>query len=213
MALQTQMALQSVRSSPVVSAQQLRGGLNGDHKILIRDILVSAALGQRLKPAQQQRAAWLMKDMMFQRWFSMNESQMLIVDGMELLTNTLATSPLTFLVTLLRQALKGLPGAVTVTFFCGIHATPGDGLEGAQGITRSLVSQILLQDWDFNFDFIDEGFLKHIYDYKIPQLCSLFRNLLTSAPDNTTVSCIIDGISWFENPGRRHDICTVMESL
>lgn len=82
-----------------------------------------------------------MQDVMFQRWLSTNESQKLVVGGMELSTNTVATSPLTFPVALLTQALEGLPGAVWITFFCGIHATPGGGLEGAQGIMRSFIFQ------------------------------------------------------------------------
>lgn len=207
------MTLQPLRRTPLVGPQELRDGLNVDHKVLIRDIHVSAACGQRLRPTRQQRAAWLMQNLKFQRWFSTNESQMLIVDGMELSTNSLATSPLTFLVALLMKALEGLPGAVPITFFCGFHATPGDGLEGAQGMMRSIIFQLLLQNWDFDCAFIEEGFLKQVLDYEISQLCGLFRNLLTSAPDNTTIFCIIDGVSWFENPGRRNDICTVMENL
>ncbi len=103
---------------------------------------------------------------------------MLVVGGMELSTNTVATSPLTFPVALLTQALEGLPGAVWITFFCGIHATPGGGLEGAQGIMRSFIFQILLQNLNFNCAFIEEGFLKQIFDYEISQLCALFPNLL-----------------------------------
>ncbi len=87
-----------------------------------------------------------MQDVMFQRWLSTNESQMLVVGGIELSTNTVATSPLTFPVALLTQALEGLPGAVWIIFFCGIHATPGGGLEGAQGIMRSFIFQTLRQN-------------------------------------------------------------------
>jgi len=108
-----------------------------------------------------------MQDVMFQRWLSTNESQMHVVGGMELSTNTVA---------LLTQALEGLPGAVWITFFCGIHATPGGGLEGAQGIMRRSIFQILRIK--FNCAFIEEGLLKQIFDYEISQLCGLFQNLL-----------------------------------
>ena len=213
LALQSQLALQNLENSPLVSVQHLREGLNVDHAVLVRDILISASYGQTLNTAQAQRAAWLMQNSMFQQCFSTNESNMLIVDGMELSTDTFATSPMTFLVALLTQSLESLPDAVPITFFCRFRAKPGDELEGAQGMMRSLVSQLLLQNWDFDCGFIDEDFLEHIYNYEISRLCGLFRNLLTSAPDITTVFCIIDGISWFENASRRDDICMVMKNL
>ena len=181
--------------------------------MLIKDIYQSAAGGQRLKPVQQQRIAWVMRDIRFQQWFSTNTSEMLVVDGMEPSGNTAETSPLTFLDVLLTMTIEDLPGAVSIKFFCGLHAKPEDNLEGAQGIIRSFLFQLLIQPWTFDCGFIDENFLSQIKNYDLCQLCGLFRDLVTSAPDNTTVFCIIDGISWFENDDRRDGICTVMASL
>ncbi len=60
-----------------------------------------------------------MQKIEFQRWFSTNESQMLVVDGREISTNVAAISPLTYLVAQLKESLESLPGAVFMEFFCG----------------------------------------------------------------------------------------------
>lgn len=187
--------------------------LRVDLEILARDIRLCAGLGQRLSSNQQQRVAWLMQQPNFREWSKTDRSQMLVVDGMEMATTTSAKSSMTYFSALLTQALDTLPEAIPFTFLCGLHAVPGNDLEGAQGIMRCFLSQLLLQGWVFDFNFIDHNSLNRIRNYNLAELCKLFRNLLAFAPDRTTIFCIIDGISRFENEGRCDDVCTVMTCL
>jgi len=97
--------------------------------------------------------------------------------------------------------------------FLWINAKPGDNLEGAQGIIRCFVSQLLLQNWDFDCAFIDRNEVERVYTHETSQLCKLFERLLISALNNMTIFCIIDGISWFENNERCMNVRIVRLSL
>jgi len=154
-----------------------------------------------------------MQQSRFQQWFKADASQMLVVDGMEKSTCTATASPLTYLAALLTQTLESLPAAVPLTFFCGLHAKPEDNLEGAQGIIRCFVSQLLLQNWEFDCAFIDRNEVERVYTHETSQLCKLFERLLISTLNNMTIFCIIDGISWFENNERCMNVRIVMLSL
>ena len=177
---------------PIISIEQLRELLQVDHESIGRDVQLSIVYGQAMNPNRQQRAAWLMMEPRFQQWFKTSGSNVLVVDGMEMEMDT--TSPLTYLSAMLRQNLESLQVAVPLNFFCGMHARPEDSLEGACGIMRSLIDQLLQQGWNFDLSFLNYAFLEQVRGHEINHLCWLFRNLLTTAP-SSTIFCIVDGIS------------------
>ncbi len=134
---------------------------------------------------------------------------MLVVDGMELSTDGVATSSLTILVTILRKTLESL-GSNDFLLWVPCHTG-----RWSRGRPRYKKFRFPTSAANLGFRLLIHGqrLLKGIYDYEISQLCSLFRNLLASAPDDTTDFCIIDGISWFANFACRGDISTVTENL
>lgn len=179
-----------------------------DPETISRDVQLSIAYGRAMAPRRQQKAAWVMQEPPFQQWFQSSGSHILVVGGLEVEMDSI--SPLSYLCAMLQQNLESLQIAVPLSFFCGLHASPGDNLEGASGIMRSLIYQILLQQqWNFDCSFIDLAFLDQIRNYEISHLCILFRSLLTSAT-STTIFCLIDGISWYDTSRRSGDVSTMM---
>lgn len=191
----------------IINPEQIEELLKVDYETIGRDVQLSIKYGQAMNPRQQQRAAWLMQEPAFQQWFKASGSQILVVESMEVEMGP--TSNLSYLCAMLQQNLESLQIAVPLSFFCGWHASPGDNLEGASGIMRSLIYQILGQRWNFDCSFINLAFLDQVRNFEISYLCLLFRNLLTSAT-STTIFCLIDGISWYDTSRRSGDVGTMM---
>lgn len=194
----------------IINPEQIEELLKVDYESTSRDVQLSLKYGQAMNPRQQQSAAWLMQEPVFQQWFKANGSQILVVEGMEVEMGP--TSSLSYLCAMLQQNLESLQIAVPLSFFCGWHASPGDNLEGASGIMRSLIYQVLGQGWNFDCSFINLAFLDQVRNFDISYLCLLFRNLLTSVT-SITIFCLIDGISWYDTSRRSGDVSTMMTYL
>lgn len=191
----------------IVSPEQIEEILMVDYETTDRDVRLSIKYGHAMNFREQQRAAAVMQEPAFQQWFKTSGSQTLVVDSME--GEMGPTSHLSYLCAMLQQNLESLQVAVPLSFFCGWHASPGDNLEGASGIMRSLISQLLGQRWNFDCSFINLAFLDQVRSHDISYLCLLFRNLLTSVT-STTIFCLIDGISWYDTSRRSGDVGTLM---
>ena len=194
----------------IINPEQIEELLKVDHESTSRDVQMSIKYGQAMTPRQQQRPAWLMQQPAFLQWFKTSGSQILVVESME--EETGPTSNLSYLCAMLQQNLESLQVAVPLSFFCGWHASPGDSLEGASGIMRSLIYQILGQRWNFDCSFINLAFLDQVRNFDISYLCLLFRNLLTSVT-SITIFCLIDGISWYDTSRRSGDVATMMSYM
>ncbi|KAI9810739.1 MAG: hypothetical protein M1827_006077 [Pycnora praestabilis] len=196
-----------VIQAPTISVEDLRNLLQVDCKTVDSDTQLALDYGRAMTLARQRKATWLMQEPDFQGWFQASGSHILTVDGMEQETD--AASPLTYFCTMLYENLSSLQVGVALIFICGLHAKPGDYLEGARGIMRSLIHQLLLQRWDFDCSFLDYAFILEVQKYDISHLCRLFRNLLTSAP-TATIFCMIDGISEYDTHSRIGDVNVMM---
>ncbi|MCJ1270774.1 hypothetical protein MMC22_010671 [Lobaria immixta] len=199
-----------VVQTAIVSAEDLRNLMKVGHKTVDDDLQVALDYGRSMRSPRQHRATWLMQQPAFQQWFQASGSQVLIVDGMEREMDT--TSPLTYFCAMLHQNLSNLQIAVPLIFFCGLHAKPGDYLEGARGVMRTLTHQLLFQRWDFDCSCLDYAFLAQVQTYDISHLCRLFRILLTSAPP-ATIFCMVEGISEYETSSRIGDVEVMMGYL
>ena len=196
--------------TPFISGEDLRRLLQVDNNTICGNLRLTLGHGHVMAAIRQQRAIWLMHERTFQQWFRAHGSDILIVDGMEQEMD--AISALSFFVAVLHESLSNMQVAIPLTFFCGLHAKPGDYLEGAQGTMRSLIHQLLSLQWDLDQSFLDLPFLDEIRNHSIASLCTLFRNLLTSVPP-TTIFCMIDGISEYEISSRIHDVNVMMGFL
>ena len=179
----------------------------------IRDIALAHAFGQEMSASRHARVGSLIQDSEFQSWVKAGRSQTLVINGMESNGMDSTLSPLTFLCTLLSKVLSKMRIAEPLIFFCGQHATPGDQFEGAGGVMRSLCSQILITHGKYlDLAFLDFIALQAISNHDIVALCRLFNALLERV-GQTTVFCMIDGISWYETEARSRDMHTAMSFL
>lgn len=160
-----------------------------EQKSIDNDVRRSLADSWAMQPTCGQKLAWPMEDAVFKHWFEMKNSGVLVVDGVQ--RNADTVSPTTYFSAILNRNLIDPQLAVQhvpLMFFCGMHAEPGDSLEGASGIIRSLNYQLLGQNPDSDNLFLDNTFVDQAY------LCGLFRQLVMTAKP-TTIFCVIDGLS------------------
>lgn len=102
--------------------------------------------------------------------------------------------------------------AQIVYFFCEPHSTSSDPIGGPAGLVRCLIAQLLaLREFDIDFVRFDlwNGQLQR---NNLAALCEVLRELVTQLPD-TTLFCIIDGVSHFETERWRSQMQELMRSL
>ena len=154
-----------------------------------------------------------MREPQFQSWFKDSHSRTLVVNGMESDAMQEVVSPLSYLCVLLSRIPSSMQIAQPITFFCGQHSTPGDPLEGASGIMRSLVSQVLCAYGDqIQLHFLDFSAIEDIRTYSIHTVCQLFKNLPGYISPGV-VFCMIDSISWYETQARSDGMHMIMPFL
>lgn len=101
-----------------------------------------------------------------------------------------------------RVSLPHQPRMV-VYFFAGQHANSGHSLLGPCGLMRSLIDQVLLQ-WpkhrslDLAYREAQHETRTDAWGCDIPELCCVFERLISQLERDTSIFCVIDGISYFE---------------
>lgn len=168
-------------------------------------------------PSRQKRAVFLAKDPQFQHWIGSKASDMILVNAMESAWPPEVPSSTSYFISLLTPALLSRNAAFPLSFFCALHATPGDVLEGPRGLLRSLTYQLLAQAsvQDSDLTFISLPLLDGVRVHDLSSLSDLFQRLLAVVGQLNwqPIFCLIDGISWFEDGRRRADLGTVLSSL
>lgn len=85
-------------------------------------------------------------------------------------------------------------------FFAGQHSFFDDPVTGPRGLMRSLIYQVLLYPNQPSacLDQVGDQAVQDIADGDIGALCWLFRELLKRVVNVTTILCIVDNVSEFE---------------
>lgn len=123
-------------------------------------------------------------------------------------------SPFTVLCVMLSLNLHHMPEALSIHFYCGLHAGSHDRLSGITGLLRSLISQLLLVYEDFDLRFIrSRRYFAELMAYDISRLCDTFQQLVRQIPNDKTLFCLIDGITFFDNWRWREDLSFVLPKL
>jgi hypothetical protein len=109
------------------------------------------------------------------------------------------------------------PHEVIIHFFSGLHLASNDDWKGPNGLIRSLILQLVMKlvQWDMlSLDFVDDrGYLRALEKHDLESLCQAFHTLLSQLPPETTIYCVIDGISWFDREGMFEDLSLVISCL
>jgi hypothetical protein len=159
--------------------------------------------GTTLSPHRQSRISFLMQNPKFQDWFKSMTSQTLVINGMDMASQqNEMVSPLSYMCVMLSQTVSQLWHAYPLAFFCRLHSDPDDRLQGASGLMRSLIAQIVLALADtperLELGFLSYSDMEAIRTGDVTTLCVLFEELLKRV-GVATIFCMLDGIAWFEN--------------
>ena len=172
--------------------------------------------GRSLHPSRQEGIATIMQDSHFQSWIKSVSSHTLLINGMEMESHWQETiSPISYMCYLLSETLSGgqSASAKSWSFYCGLHSTPGDKIEGAGGMLRSIITQLLLAHGQtISLSFLTFSAIQSLQNHNIHGLFSLLEHLLAGVGAGI-VTVMIDGISWYESDARLQETTTVMRLL
>lgn len=171
--------------------------------------------GRMLPPSRQEGIATIMQDACFQSWVKSADSYPLIINGMDMDSYSQeSVSLISYMCYLLSETLSG--GHFTnLNFYCGLHSTPGDRIEGGSGILRSIITQLLLAHGQrISLPFLDFSAMQRLHSHNVEELCSLLKGVLSGIGVGVgIVTVMIDGISWYESEARLPETAKVMRFL
>lgn len=202
----------------MLSSLELLTCLNVQQDVLVRNVDRALQYGQALAPEHQARAATLLQHPQFQAWFRSGRSQILAVHANCAENDNSSMSSMTYFAGLFASMLDQTQSATPLVFVAGDHASPGDPLEGAEGMMRLLNFQLLARYGDkLDLSFVNYAFIEAIKSGEIHSLCELFRTLMTSvviqASHSQGIMCLLDGLSFLETRARRSSFEIAIQCL
>lgn len=168
--------------------------------------------GQHINYLSQAQSGQLLSNPRFHHWIGSNNSDVLLIDGNSKLYAMSKCSPMSSLCAALISGLVQQKRAQIAYFFCGAHSTFGDPVGGPAGLVRCLIAQLLAVG-EFDIDFIHSGLWnEQLQRGSLAALCGLFRELVAQFSDST-LFCIVDGVSLFETEQWRRQMQELLRSL
>ncbi|KAH7375239.1 hypothetical protein B0T11DRAFT_323291 [Plectosphaerella cucumerina] len=173
---------------------------------LAEDLGLVARAGRSMSQASLGRAAWLLNVDRFRRWVDAVEypSDLILVNGHMGSLCKGKLSPLSVLAGTLATMRHAVPDLVVLSYFCGLHAAPGDDLAGPRGMLRGLVAQavLILRDRQGTGPAVaiaaDESLLDGLACRDIGSLCEVLEALLEQLGPGAVVYCVIDNVCEYE---------------
>lgn len=210
--------LATVARPPVISAAGLMGLLQVNESITFEDSGRAVQHGQTMSPGRQARAASLLRHPRFHSWFRGARSDILVVDGKDTESQSSTMSALTYIIGKLSHTLLATQTAMSLLCICGLHASPGSPLEGAEGVLRMLIYQLLSYLGDrADLTMLDYNFIESVKAGDIGYLLQLFQSLVLSAGFSLkgpcAVVCLLDGVSFLETSARRPGLERLVATL
>lgn len=205
-----------------LSAGELLAILSVRLEVVTRDFACVVQQGLRFTPAQQGQAQWLFRNARFRQWLSSPSSDLVLVheSSIDAYSSPLRISSLSVVcATVASSIIPRTDGtAISLYFFCGMHTVSVDGLNGPQGLVRSLIARLVVElearyEAPANLAFIDEQFAEALGHRDVRALCAVLRSILTQFPHNMTVFCMLDGITWYERTEFLEDLFKVIQRL
>lgn len=150
-----------------------------------------------------------MQDPRLREWIACDNSSSLLVNGQ---SEVQRRPPVSFLcatlVECLHQASRNPHAPVVVlSFFCGEHLDLGSDRNAHPiDMIMALSAQLLDVYEDFDMEPIRPLWHQVQILEDVKNVFKLFNGLLKQLPPETTIFCVIDGISYYEDPARQHDL-------
>lgn len=147
------------------------------------------------------RGRYILVTPQFQQLLSAPSSSVLLVDGHCQDECDGKVSPISIFCASLAATLAHNPALMVLHFFAGQHSfLDGDPARGPHGLIRSLICQVLLypNQPSLCLEQVGDQVVQDIADGNINALCWLFKELLKRVVNVTTILCIVDSVSDFE---------------
>ena len=177
---------------------------------MAKDLARMLRLSQAADLSYHNRGSFLAQSPKFQDWLTATSGIFLLVDGNGE-SAIERTSAMTFVSALLGQSLSD-EGVPCVHYFCGLHDTRSDDLNGPRGLLRSLLAQ-LVSLYTFRVGFTDNSDYHAFQRFDTTRLCYMFSELVKDLPEGFVLVCIIDGVSLYETSEWAEDLRMILEML
>lgn len=160
------------------------------------------------------QAQSLTKTPEFQRWLASHRPDLLLVDGNAYIPGPGRISAMSIFCAVLVLGLMKSKKHIVLHFFCGQHTTTKDNMSGPKGLMRSIITQLLYCGKQFDIDFIDSRtYRESLEAHSLPHLCDTFCKLIEQIQLDTSVFCVVDGVSLYEGDHWLDELFCVFETL
>lgn len=161
----------------------------------------------------QEQIGLLLQDNNFTTWLKSLGSQFLIVHDESALQGNNSISTLSYLCALMSETLRN-PGVIPLTFFCGLHLTGDDTLNGAKGMIRSILLQLLMAVGDVSISTpLDPTMI--VQGIMMDDLKTLLSvvSMVLGCVNLGIVYCFIDGACWFGGDAKSEEMKGALSHL
>ncbi|KAK7935964.1 hypothetical protein PG985_001459 [Apiospora marii] len=174
-----------------------------DPMFLVNDLEEVLRKGRLMSPSALSRAAWVLTTERFAEWTNIEHNDVLLIDGYMAELAISKVSPLSCLASTLVSVARMQPYSLVLYHFCGLHSHPMDTPIGPRGLLMSFIAQLVvgfdhIGDGDRIYPTIGADLLTDIPLQDVPQLWSLFVELLSQVPSGVVIYIIIDDSPEFE---------------
>jgi hypothetical protein len=187
---------------------ELREALEYDRLSPRQDLKETMRQRSVFSAIEKSRVSWLVDNKRLRNWITSPTSDLFLINGNE--TRHQRTSPVSVYCGMLSRALKSQEPRVVLYWYCGLNMT-----DDIAGMLRNLIGQLLdlieanksplkavKKVWYAGFVLDDQS-----------MLWNLFRKLVKQQLKSASVFCVLDGVSFYEDPVRRQDFKALVEAL
>lgn len=192
-------------------------------KLVNDDLHTALTRSSEFNRRSHQQAQSLLATNEFAHWLHSENSEMLLADGNDALATRGLVSPMSLLCATLSAGLersRGYDSVIMLHFFCSLHVSSGDNVQGPIDMIRGLLVQLVAAlvsinpHQEFNFGCVPKDeFCDDIRERRLKALYHVFARLLSQVPQGVTVFCFIDGVSAFEDDRFQPDLLDVVSDL
>lgn len=199
---------ESSSSQHLPRAQGILEQLYHAQEFTMMDLAYIEANEESIPLAHREQTQGLIRSHMFRDWVVAPKSKELLIHGN--FEGTHYVSALSLFCTTFIRGVQASDRFITLAFFCGRHLEGAN--TGGRSILWSLLTQLLHQhhfdarhlDKDVDMPLVETGDLQ--------ELTMLFRSLLLQLR-NVTLTCIIEGVKYYERDEYIDDMAVVLRSL
>ncbi|WPH01352.1 Hypothetical protein R9X50_00419400 [Acrodontium crateriforme] len=169
----------------------------------LKDLQMTLRIDPTIYDDAQDRAAWMIQSPEVARWLGSSRSRTLIINGGES-THDVQSATSFFTAMMVRSTEASAP-AIVLQWFCGQHIE-----DSIPRMLRSLIGQ-LIEEMDQEIELPDPRDFGR--PSSVEDLAQLFRELLLEQLQHTSVVCILDAVSFYEDQDRSRELCYVFNRL